>query len=85
MRRKTMWKHDWRPTQVLTTEKAGARELTDVGGGVSEMALRVAENTAEALARLVATLEGKGLLHHSEVQSVLGLYGYTYEEENDAP
>lgn len=53
-----------------------ARELISDSDGAVESARRTAENTAEALARLVEGLHEKGKLTDTEVQHILDLHGY---------
>lgn len=55
----------------FSTSQAGLQELTDTGH-----ALSIAQQTAEALARLVEELEDEGRLDTTQVQRVLGLYNY---------
>jgi enamine deaminase RidA (YjgF/YER057c/UK114 family) len=55
----------------FSTSQAGLRELTDTGH-----ALDIAQQTAEALARLVEELEDAGRLDAAQVQHVLGLHNY---------
>ncbi len=76
-----MWHYKYYPRVALSTEQAAIRELTDTSeGGVSERAYRIAENSAEAVARLVAVLQDKCVLHESEVQKILNLYGYEWKD-----
>ena len=76
----TAWKREWMTKGHLSTAQAGARELISDDGGAVENALRTAENTAEALARLVETLQERGKLTDTEVQHILDLHGYVPEE-----
>ena len=75
----TKWKRPWMAEGHLSTAEAGARELISDSEGAVECARRTAENTAEALARLVEVLHERGKLTDAEVQHILDLYGYEPE------
>jgi hypothetical protein len=71
------WKRKWvLNANPRDTADAGEQALISTDDGVIERATATAENVAAALARLVETLENKGLLTSDEVQRVLNLYGY---------
>ena len=68
----TTWRKRFYDTGAeFSTSQAGLQELTDTGH-----ALSIAQQTAEALARLVEELEDQGRLDTAQVQHVLNLYGY---------
>ena len=75
----TKWKLPWGRQGALSTANAGARELISDSDGAVESARRTAENTAEALARLVEVLHERGKLTDAEVQHILDLHGYEAE------
>lgn len=58
------------------TANAHPRDTADAGFEALISTDDGAQNVAAALARLVETLENKGLLTSDEVQHVLALYGY---------
>ncbi len=71
------WKCQWRGNaRLLGTADAGEQALTSTADGAVERATDTAQNVAAALARLVETLENKGLLTSDEVKHVLDLFGY---------
>lgn len=78
----TRWKRHWHPTAGLqSTRYVVASTLCDVEGGAVERAETIAENTAEALGRLVEALENKGLFTTDEIKTIFQIYGFEPVED----
>jgi hypothetical protein len=75
---KTQWKIRFYSTsdRTYSTADAGEMALSSDRDGVAERAESTADNTLQALCRLVEMLHGKGILNTAEVQHVLVLHAY---------
>ena len=78
----TRWKETWSSgARLKSTSEVIASELCEVDGGVAERAERTAENTAEALGRLVEALENKGLFTTDDIETIFHIYGFEPEDD----
>jgi len=79
----TRWKRSWYNGGVtLSTSRVIGRELLERDEGVAENAMLTAENTANALGRLVEAMEDKGIFTSNEIQEIFQLYGF-YEVDDE--